>query len=167
MAGGIQIGSTTWDTYSRALERTIRDAAEVVYLSRRALNLTIQRKLTKSQIPYGIGALSPDGYCWFLDGKLVLVVEAKKQNNRGNAIERWYKNNYIARVVNPEVTYLTFASGDGAAENGVIYNTLYIAHEGDYNKVRPRKNSAFLSVDGFTVDTAQAIINETLTRLGA
>lgn len=167
MAGGIQIGSTAWDTHSRALDKVIRSAAEQVFSSRRAAGLTIQRKLSKSQIPYGVGALSPDGYCWFLDGKLVLIVEAKKQNDRGNAIERWYKNNYIARVINPEVTYLTFASGDGAGTNGVIYKALYIAHEGEYNVIRPRSNSAFLSVSGFDKATVVAILNETLTRLGA
>ena len=56
--------------------------------------LTAQVKLRSEQIPNGKGACQPDGLAWFWDGELIAVFEAKKQQNRGNAIERWYKNNF-------------------------------------------------------------------------
>lgn len=69
----------------------------------------------------------PDGGMWF-DGsranperKLRVVFEAKHQQDAGNAIERWATNHSLCQSINPEVVYVTFASGEGAQEGGVLH----------------------------------------------
>ena len=93
---------------------------------------------------------SPDGGAWFLDGELVVVFEAKKQGKKGNAIERWYKNNYCCTKINPKVTYVTFCVGSGAEKGGTMQKLLSPAHDGGFDKLIPEKNSAFFSVNGFS-----------------
>lgn len=58
--------------------------------------------------------LQPDGGLWFKYGDLVLAFEAKKQEARGNADERWDKNYGLCKYhINENVMYVTFLYGSG------------------------------------------------------
>lgn len=106
---------------------------------------------------FDYSACQPDGgfFCIRKDGKLIPIVasETKHQGEKGNAIERFFDNNIWSRDVNPNISYITFASGEGAQVNEVIHRTLYKRHHGKFggfNDYHPGKNSCFLSVDGFS-----------------
>ena len=102
------------------------------------------------------------GGAWFYDNKLIAVFEGKKQQDAGNAIERWFKNNYICRLINLQVSYVTFATGEGAYEGGVIGKALNVAHPYGFNKTIPGSNSCFLSIGSFTREKINAIMIETI-----
>lgn len=125
--------------------------------------LTWQQKLDKEQIPFGHGACQPDGGLWFWKGKLIMSSESKKQNGRGNAIERWAKNFYICSKVNPRSTYLTLAVGEGVLPGKPIYETLYVFHEGKYNVDRIGAPTCHMREKGFTDDEVYDIMRRMLT----
>jgi hypothetical protein len=127
-------------------------------LSKKYDGLTYQKKLTQKQIPGNIGSCCPDGGIFFLNGMPVLAVEAKHQENKGNAIERWYKNAFIMRAINPDVAYITFATGEGTIIGGTIWRILSIAHKGEYNVIRPNDNTAYLTIDPLTIEEMVTII---------
>lgn len=160
MAGGIQKGMVATDTQARKLDNQCKFLKEE--LASQFPTLTMQRKLRQDQIPSGVGACEPDGGVWFKDGELFAIFEAKKQQDRGNAIERWFKNNYIARAINPNVHYITFAVGQGASNNGVITKALNIAHMDGFDTFVPNKNSCFRQVEGFTDEEIRTIMIEVL-----
>jgi hypothetical protein len=94
----------------------------------------------------------PDGGMWFsgdrsyASRKLILSTEAKKQGKGGNAIERWGKNKDFCLTVNPESKYLTFYTGEGAAENEILWK-----HARDNESLWHGKNLInVLKVDAFT-----------------
>lgn len=72
-----------------------------------------------------IVGFSPDGGC-FLDrnGNILLAIECKKQGKAGNAIERWYKNDYMLTKLLPCRCYLTLCYGDGFYDGATSENTL-------------------------------------------
>lgn len=150
--GGIQKGTVATDEHARKLDKQCKVIKESVFedLSSKYPGLTMQRKLTKDQIPGGVGACEPDGGAWFYNDKLIAVFEGKKQQDAGNAIERWYKNNAICRGINADASYITFATGEGAVENGVISKTLNFAHLDGFDTYIPGGNSCFRNPDGFT-----------------
>ena len=115
MNGGIQKNTTAYDLESKNLDKICKQARRCteIDLSIKYPKLKCFPKLKQEQIPGNVGACSPDGGLWFYDEKLILAFEGKKQQNKGNAIERWFKNNYICRKINPNISYLTFASGSG------------------------------------------------------
>lgn len=143
MAGGIQKGTQAGSVESKALDGNVRLVAEAIncaqkdyHFERGHRNLLAERfgentrqlaqlpELTKKGI--NIGCV-PDGGMWF-DGdrkqdnrQLRVVFEAKHQQNGGNAIERWATNHAICTAINPDVVYVTFATGAGAAEGGVLH----------------------------------------------
>lgn len=164
MAGGIQPGTVATDAAARKLDDQCKHQKQRLYNELKDLypDLTLQKKLTKNQIPGGNGACEPDGGAWFYRDVLIAIFEGKKQQDRGNAIERWYKNNYICRKINPEVSYVTFCTGEGAYDNGQIGKALNISHLAGFNQYNPGDNSAFLRPDGFTGEEIYAIMKEVL-----
>lgn len=163
--GGIQKGTVATDARARKLDEQCKHLKEDLYsaLKETYPKLTLQKKLTKAQIPGGKGACEPDGGAWFYDGVLIAVFEGKKQQDRGNAIERWFKNNFIARKVNPEVSYVTFCTGEGAYEDGTIGKALNVAHLSGFNQYNPGENTAFLNTDCFTKEQINAIMIEVIS----
>jgi hypothetical protein len=165
MPGGIQPGTVAMDKDARTLDKHCKSQAEVLRESlvpRYEGRLTAQVKLRSEQIPNGKGACQPDGLAWFWDGELIAVFEAKKQQNRGNAIERWYKNNYICRKASSNVSYVTFAIGAGAYENGTIGCALSPAHDAGFDVYVPGGNSCFMNKSGFTESEVRAIMLSTI-----
>ena len=160
MKGGIQKGTVATDEMARALDNSCKDLKES--LAPRFPSLTLQKKLTKDQIPGGVGACEPDGGLWFRDGILVAAFEAKKQGAGGNAIERWFKNQYICRMINPDVTYVTFAVGEGARFGSSIHKALAVAHPKGFNKHNPKGNVCFMNPEGFTDKQIQTVMLKVL-----
>ena len=156
--GGIQKGTVATDTVAKKLDiqcKTLKETIEVE-------GLTMQKKIRQDQIPTGIGACEPDGGAWFKDGKLVAVFEGKKQGKKGNAIERWFKNNFVCRAINPDVCYVTFCVGEGAGDGEVIQKTLNIAHMAGINKFNPNGNTVFFAVDGFNNEFIAGVMKDVL-----
>jgi hypothetical protein len=163
--GGIQKGTMAWDEESKKLDgqlnriaHQLKDDSQIV-----KAGITFQKKLTKAQVPGGMVGCAPDGGCWFKDGVLIAAFEAKKQGERGNAIERWYKNWSVLRRINQSITYVTFTSGLGAVKTGPIGRTLAHAvlsgklnsdgsfdETPSFNKLRIGKDSVFMNPKGFS-----------------
>jgi len=149
--GGIQNGTVATDARARKLDDQCQQLKREIFkeLKHAYPQLKMQAKLRQDQIPGGIGACAPDGGAWFFNDVLIAVFEGKKQQNRGNAIERWFKNNFVCRTINPDVSYVTFCTGEGAYDNGQIGKALNIAHLDGFGRYNPGKNSAFMSIDCF------------------
>jgi len=172
--GGIQKGTVATDARARKLDEQCKHLKQDVYciLNKKYPKLTMQKKLTKEQIPGGIGACEPDGGAWFYDGVLIAVFEGKKQQDAGNAIERWFKNNFICRLINQSVSYVTFCTGEGAYRfwdkvlgrltYGQIVKALNVAHLDGFDQYHPGKNSAFLNQDSFTKEFINDIMIEVI-----
>ena len=158
--GGIQSGTVACDEMARSLDASCKSLQNILKEEYKD-HITVQRKLYSDQIPGGLAGCEPDGGAWFIDNKLVAIFEGKKQGVRGNAIERWYKNNFICRKINPSVCYITFAVGEGAQEGEVIHKTLSPAHE-KFDVFVPNGNSCFLRKNGFTEDEMLCIMREVL-----
>lgn len=165
MAGGIQPGTVATDARARKLDEQCKHLKNDLYTELKSVypDLRLQKKLTKDQIPGGKGACEPDGGAWFYRDTLIAVFEGKKQQDLGNAIERWFKNNYICRKINPNVSYVTFCTGEGAYDDGQIGKALNVAHLEGFNQYNPGDNSAFLRIDGFTGEDIYAIMKEVIT----
>ena len=160
--GGIQNGTVATDARARKMDNYCKELRESVFANFKSEDLTVQKKLNQNQIPGGIGACEPDGGAWFYKGILIAVFEGKKQQNRGNAIERWFKNNFICRSINPQVSYVTFATGGGAKANGTIGKALNIAHLNGFNKYVPGGNSCFMNEDTIDKDEMNGIMHEVI-----
>jgi len=162
--GGIQNGTVATDARARQLDEQCKHLKEDVFIELKKIypELTLQKKLSKLQIPGNKGACEPDGGAWFYRGVLIAVFEGKKQQDRGNAIERWFKNNYICRKINPDMSYVTFCTGEGAYEDGQIGKALNVAHLSGFNQYNPGENSAYLNTDSFTKQEINAIMIETI-----
>jgi len=162
--GGIQNGTVATDARARKLDEQCKHLKDDVYTELKKIypELTLQKKLDKGQIPGLKGACEPDGGAWFYRGVLIAVFEGKKQQDRGNAIERWFKNNYICRSIRPDMSYVTFCTGEGAYEDGTIGKALNIAHLEGFNQYNPGGNSAFLNTDCFTKQFINATMIEVI-----
>jgi hypothetical protein len=162
---GIPKGVCATDEFARELDDGCKSCAQEVFAVltvKYGNELTFKKKLDKNEIPGNVGACQPDGGLWYFKGKLIAAFEAKKQGNGGNAIERWFKNNFICRMVAPKVSYVTFGIGPGACENGVIPKCLAVAHLNGFNELHPEANSLFLSENGFTRNQIKAIMIQTI-----
>ena len=155
--GGIQPGTVASSVESKLIDKQVKTANKELFEELKATieGLTYQAKLRKDQIRGGVGACAPDGGIWLFNGTPIFASEAKKQGERGNAIERWYKNPYIARACNKDILYVTFGTGKGTAVNGPIWNTLQIAVEGEYNTIREK------STEGYGMDNFSIFLSET------
>ena len=172
--GGIQKGTVATDARARKLDEQCKHLKYDVFSELKKIypQLTMQKKLRKDQIPGGIGACEPDGAAWFFNDVLIAVFEGKKQQDAGNAIERWFKNNYICRKINPDVSYVTFCTGEGAYRfwdkmlgrltYGQIVKALNVAHLEGFNQYNPGENSAFLSTDCFEKEFLRSTMIEVI-----
>ena len=162
--GGIQNGTVATDARARKLDEQCKHLKDDVFTELKKIypELTLQKKLSKLQIPGNKGGCQPDGGAWFYRGMLIAAFEGKKQQDRGNAIERWFKNNYICRKINPEVSYVTFCTGEGAYDDGQIGKALNVAHHAGLNQYNPGDNSVFLNTDCFTREFINATMIEVI-----
>jgi hypothetical protein len=163
--GGIQPGSTVFDSESLKIDRDLKLVRDQLTssLKDKFPRLSCQKKIKVGTYPF-LTPCEPDGGLWFYDGILIAVFEAKKQQDLGNAIERWYKNNYVANYLNSKVSYVTFCRGEGAYPTGQIGKILDIAHP-SWNQFNKYGNSCWLSCDGFSFESIRNIMEEILSEL--
>lgn len=167
MGVGIQKGTTASSYDSEKLDKQVNKAAKEIY---KELKSIFPKLSFKQKISEGITPCAPDGGLFYSDDKLVAAFEAKHQGPRGNAIERWYKNFFIITGLSSEGPLLTFASGAGVLEQpneasiqkGPIWKVLYAAHAGEFNTLRRRGPSCFLSKEGFTYEFVKNTMKEYL-----
>lgn len=133
---------------SKEIDGDLKAIAVAVFdeLKLRYSKLTFQKRFRS---PLHRAGCQPDGGLFFYDGRLIVAGEAKHQSDAGNAIERWYKNLFVLRQLEPNFTYLTYATGEGGYEYGTIGNTLSPAHLHGFNNYIRGENVCYLSVDGF------------------
>ena len=155
--GGIQRGTVATDAQASQIDNQVKTINQELFRELDIPGLTWQPKLFKHQQPLGNGPCAPDGGVWFYKGQAILASEAKKQGAGGNAIDRWFKNFNILKLLNPDISYVTFARGEGVIDGNPIHKTLYLVVEGKYNTIREKSDryslydnvSVFLNVDGF------------------
>ena len=96
------------------------------------------------------GAYPDGGIFWHAGhpGKVLCVAEAKKQGERGNAIERWFKNYSIMRRLGCEI-YLTVCTGDGFFNGNRAQKTLETAVATDpFDFYRLRQDAVWNQQEG-------------------
>ena len=157
MKGGIQSGTTAFDVDSSKLDKQLKESRDTIQVPNLKM---IKQFSTEDKIKY-VGdncfGFAPDGGAWFKDDKLVAVFEAKKQGVSGNAYERWWDNAMTAKHINPDVVYVTFCTGPGAAQ------------EQGLDKMKRKANimlgenfKFYMSPEGCTSDQVNTIMQETL-----
>lgn len=112
-------------------------------------NLTWLPKLRREHMPFANSACKPDGGIFVYKGRIVYSIEAKYQKAQANAIERWHKNHNLLRMINPHISYLTFAAGE--AVTGAMPVALNFMHLDEPNTQHPFYNTIYYSVNGFSV----------------
>jgi hypothetical protein len=149
--GGIRKGQVATDCAAAKIDRDLKEIRDELSQDPDLISAVVSmlKKLNKTTTTT---PCAPDGGAWFHNGRLIAVFEAKKQQDRGNAIERWYKNHYVCRKLNERLSYCTWARGEGAYPEGAIGKALDAAHNGQWNIYRPGHNSCWLSKDGFSKD---------------
>ena len=116
MQGGIQPNSTAFDEKSIKLDKQVKQICKDLYkkLKDKYPSLNWVFKLDKeTRRKYHIGnGCEPDGGIFFWKDKPFFTCEAKKQQNAGNACERWTDNVATLRLINEEISYTTFAHAE-------------------------------------------------------
>lgn len=183
--GGVQAGTSATTTWSRAIEKIVREVA--AELRTFHPDLVWRPGFTGTELGRAFGlpanlsllpGMQPDGGIWVhrASGKPVLFVEAKKQGKSGNAIERWYKNRDDAQALNPKALYVTFCYGEGFFDGNSAERTLFgaVAKDGD-GPDRIRRGAVWNIAEGLTRlyrfrdepadmrDTVKAALQQALT----
>ena len=117
-------------------------------------------------IHYGekVGGCKPDGQLWYdiKTMQLVPVFEAKKEDEGGNAEERWNDNANTASVMNPECKYHTFAIGKGVRKKWIRrQKKSYV----EYNKRGLLDSRWTLEEKGISYEDIKEIMTNTLNEI--
>ena len=161
--GGIQTGTTAYDKQSKKMDKLLKECANELIPNTSGFRSVKQfsNQMKIDLVGENCFGFAPDGGAWFKgdpkDGKLLVVFEGKKQNKRGNANERWFKNAYVADLINPDVKYITFCSGAGAKKGECLEKMSRLA------KYTMGENFKFhMSPDGFTKEQVSRIMLDVL-----
>jgi hypothetical protein len=157
--GGIQPGTTVWDEDSIILDKSIRKARDKFMKSLKKLKCvkTFSKSLKIKLMGDDCFAFQPDGGAWFKDDKLVVAFEGKKQNDAGNANQRWWDNASTAYHLNKDIIYVTFCSGKACGQDKAFHKMMRKAH------ILYGKNFIFfLSENGFTKEEIEQKMKEVL-----
>jgi hypothetical protein len=185
---GIAPGTTATSPASSTLEKSTKEASKLVFdnLKHDFPRLTWRPKLTPEEIiqysgytdvdPSVINGIMPDGGVFLYDHESLgmtplFATEAKHQGRQGNAIERWFKNYNVVSGFGIYTGYITFCSGAGAVDNGVITKTLnnaflscsrtiHRAKMRDWNRLYMDGPSLYASEFGFTTSQMYSVIME-------
>lgn len=127
--GGIQPGTTAGNLSSRQLDDLTREYIQALPFSTRWLKGLSANELrtaltTRLDDTSRIAGFRPDGGIFVDQGRRpVVAIECKFQGQRGNAIERWYKNFAISQRLGIK-RYVTFCLGDGFFDGRSAERTL-------------------------------------------
>jgi len=162
MRGGIQLGTTASSPESVELDLGIKKVAEYIASIKDVKRLydadfhSGPRRILKelgNEWPYGC---VPDGLMWFsktpttpelgyFTRKLKVGFEGKKQEEGGNAEERWWKNFQTCLYINPDVKYVTFCSGAGVLKGKPLDKLKTMAE-----RVYPNNVCFYMKKEGFS-----------------
>jgi hypothetical protein len=179
MAGGIQKGTEAGSEESKKLDNDVKMIAEAIaYVqskyfferghkvydeTRTNKKIIIENAIPEFTVRGVLLGCVPDGGMWFSADRsdttrlLQFVFEAKYQDVEGNAIERWNKNQYICSKIFPNVQYITFMTGPGAANKEVMHN-----HGSTMSSLDPN-NIFYYAPEGFN---QEGIFNIMISNLG-
>lgn len=139
---GIQPGQVAWSQSSRKLHGSTETVTRAVVARWQKIdpNINWKKKLSGEELirysrldidpdSFKLNGVAPDGGVILYEcrerGTVPLFsIEAKEQQDRGNAIERWFKNYTALRIISPSMSYVTLCSGEGAHANGAICKTI-------------------------------------------
>lgn len=127
--GGIQPGTTAGNLSSRQLDDLTREYIQTLPSSSRWLKGLSANELrtalsTRLDDTSRIAGFRPDGGI-FVDRRRnpLVAIECKFQGERGNAIERWYKNFAVSQRLGVR-RYVTFCLGEGFFDGRSAERTL-------------------------------------------
>ena len=123
--GGIQFGGSATTPLASKVDKRTKTAFEIVSEKHNGTNGIIADKSMSKKFMKENGfkkKMNPDGGMWWVNGYLRMVVEAKTQGNKGNAIERHADNYKTAMSINKKVIYITLGEGLGFNEGEVCHN---------------------------------------------
>ena len=113
---------------------------------------------------YGVkcGGFEPDGGFWLCKktGKTVAVFEAKKEDEGGNANERWNDNANTASVMNTDIIYHTFAMGYKEKWDDRIKKSFK-----EYNQRKLLDTRWSFQEDGYDSEQIEKVIVDTLNEI--
>lgn len=160
--GGIATGSTAYDSSSRRLNASLTRIKKELAKELSPMGYTMRTSLGATDCEFLLRRLSPDGGIWFdSGGRAIAAFEAKKQDHKGNAHERWFKNHAFLNRIHPNIRYVTFLSGSGCRTErtsedngdnamGRDFMTFQRMHGRDFGTIYPYGVSFLASMDGFT-----------------
>jgi hypothetical protein len=168
--GGIQKGGTASTRESLKLDGQLKMLAEKLSNEFDGFN---KGHTKKAPLFEGIASgCVPDGGIWFDDnGRVRVAIEAKVQQDHGNAQERHAKNLMICETFKSEkgFRYVTFMAGAGARPDGVLdtYAKTVLRcknPEGsrDINKIHNTGVSFLLSETGWNTEDVEKLMREAL-----
>lgn len=117
--GGIQVGKSASSVSSKDLEKTVRDYLIENKPERWIPGYTGEqiKDMLGSTFSNRISGCYPDGGIITDEmGFPLISFECKYQGEKGNAIERWFKNYAILSALGVK-RYITFCAGDGFFDN--------------------------------------------------
>ena len=130
--------------------------------------ISMQKKLHKNDfanyfnyVPSDKGC-EPDGGIWFFNRLPVVVIEAKHENMKGNAHERWWENPKMISYMNPKCIYHTLATGTGCRKKWV--DMQYMTYE-IFNKRNLLDTRWTLKENGFTIEDVRHIFISSLNTI--
>ena len=126
MGGGR--GDLAFHPKAKKLDNSLKNECQS-FLKKRLIGFNFKKKLYQEEIPGEIGACEPDAGI-FENDTTVVVMEAKHQQDGGNANDRWHKNNRLIHKVykNKRVIYITICSGEGAYQHGALMKSIHFVH---------------------------------------
>jgi hypothetical protein len=162
--GGVQPGTSATTSESRTIDLALKNAANNAF-AELSLNYPELEKRAKIVLPSDCKSAQPDGGAWYYQGELIAVFEAKKQGRKGNACERWFANWRIAKHVNPDSSYVTFVTREGASEGTSTWKTFNTAllldgRDREWNVYNPGGVSFYGNVEGFDLGTVTSVMIE-------
>ena len=159
-------GKVATSVSSKALDEMVKSISKE--LKSDFNGILYQKKLTKNDfakhfdyVPKTKGC-EPDGGIWFYNGLPVLVIEAKHEDKKGNAHQRWWENANLISHMNPKCIYHTLATGTGCREKwvdmeNITYQTL--------NKRNLLDTRWTLKENGFTYEEVKEIFMSSLNEI--
>jgi len=142
---GIQTGQQAGDEASIKLDTMLKELKGEIYQKIAHLGITyddgisqewMQNHADRAVRRLQIG-LRPDGGIWYYNG-WVIIFEAKKQGEEGNALERWEKNYNRAKLIWPFLRYITLGVGEYFAINNKGKDNAGLKHASDTFSIEPR-----------------------------
>lgn len=164
--GGVKAGTSTYDLLSRRMNICLTKMKKSLATELLPLGYSMKNGINGKDDPILRRGCSPDGGIWFNQmGNAIAAFESKKQGRRGNAHERWFKNNEFIGHIYKGIRYVTFVSGEGCGSGmGEDFQTFLEMRDRKINILYPDGASFYFSSDGFTDAEVLEIMRKAVTQ---